>query len=342
MDPQPIRRRLDSSTFSVSPSFEGIPGCQQIRSISSGAYGQVHHIRMTNIRPPHQPDAALKVFKQGDNAQINKLDCDTERAVMLEIASYEASTGQTLQISHLRQDIAGVTSPRLMLEYIPGSDLTRSQFRGYSMSQLVAFILSMMHQIRDNVLKGLHSVNIYHNDIKPANILFDPSKRMFYLIDFGLAVPLSLLHRSEFRYQSFWTTLPFMSPYHLQIMSRIRVREGTKIRYRLYNSSQIRRLAMNAEYYSLALTALTSIGKNCRANMQDPLCDMGRNVVDLQHKFPINAPVEFVTWDIQKIQKLLEPYWAEVEKSIRVYKKDHPQRDQEFVQLLTDWMLFPL
>ena len=317
-------------------------GCQQIRSISSGSYGQVHHVRMTNIRSPGNPEAALKVFKQGKDEKINKLDCETERAILFEIAQHEASSGQRLQISHLRTEVA-VQPPLLMLEYISGSDLTRSQFRGYSMSHLVGFVLSMMQQISSKVLKGLHSANIYHNDIKPGNILYDPSKRLFYLIDFGLAVPLSLLDRPEFHYQVFWTTLPFMSPYHLQIMARSRVQRREQIGYRIINSSEMRRMAKSSDYYSLALTAITSIGKNCLAvNQQDPLCEMGRKVVAMQNNFPLNAIQDFVAWDIQKIEKLLKPYWSVVKKEIIVFREKYPERNQQFMRLLDDWMLFPM
>lgn len=332
---------------SPSPSFEGIPEFQQIRALSSGSFGQVHHVRMTNIWSPGNPDAALKVFNQGEEERVNKLDCKTETAMLRVIADYEASSGQKLQISHLRTDIPSYPLA-IFLEYIPGSDLSGSRFRGYSMSRLVAFLQSMMHQISGEALKGLHSANIYHGDIKPANILYDSSKEMFFLIDFGLAIPLSLLDRPEFRRQSFFTTLPFTGPQHLEIMNRSRVSQEWGRRsgvlyygdqsYHHTDNSDMRRMAKNAEYYSLALSTLRILGRNCAAD-EDPLCEMGRRVRKLQDDIPSDAIQEHVFWTTQKIEELLRPYWAAVEKEVRAFREKYPERDTEFMQLLNDWLL---
>ena len=68
-----------------------------------------------------------------------------------------------------------------------------------------------IHYFIKDVLE-CYSMNIYHNDLKPANIMFDPQKQLFYLIDFGISIPLSLMHQTEFMDIDFFTTLPFMSP----------------------------------------------------------------------------------------------------------------------------------
>ena len=36
-------------------------------------------------------------------------------------------------------------------------------------------------------LRHIHSFGIIHRDIKPANFLYDPVKKRFGLVDFGLA-----------------------------------------------------------------------------------------------------------------------------------------------------------
>lgn len=43
-----------------------------------------------------------------------------------------------------------------------------------------------------NVLAYIHSKSVLHADIKPANIMIDPPKQHFFLIDFGLATTLPL------------------------------------------------------------------------------------------------------------------------------------------------------
>ena len=168
--------------------FKGINGCEPIGIISNGAFGQVWLVRMNDI--DHNQEAALKVFYSGDFM----LECERERAILQHITMHGKRTGKPLQIAHIREDIEGVECPNLMLEYIHGFDLNHKVLKQYTFSLLFGFVKHMIEQI-GNILNHLHSMNIYHNDLKPANIMFHPDKHLFYLIDFGLAVPLSLLMR---------------------------------------------------------------------------------------------------------------------------------------------------
>ena len=186
---------LDSVTVQPTlPRFHGIYGCEEIKRISRGAFGDVYLVRMTQFEKHKK--AALKVFNAAADACFNVLSCEREKTVLRHIAIQEKMTGTRLQIAHIREDIHGVHCPNLMLEYIDGFDLNDEILSAYPFEKLFHFVASMLKQIGDGVLSALHQMNIFHNDLKPANIMFSTIKQLFYLLDLGLSVPLALLDHS--------------------------------------------------------------------------------------------------------------------------------------------------
>ncbi|HNS31711.1 MAG TPA: serine/threonine-protein kinase [bacterium] len=74
----------------------------------------------------------------------------------------------------------------ILMEYISGKDL-----KGFSQNGIPPDkeFFEMFRDIAD-AIDFIHSRKIIHNDIKPENILFDPSSSSFKLIDFGYARPV--------------------------------------------------------------------------------------------------------------------------------------------------------
>ena len=300
--------------------------------ISKGGFGRVYQVETVN------GDGALKVFDMGKPRQDIK-DCEYERAMLELIAWCETNElERVMQISHVRTDYPAV--PRqLMLEYIDGKDLTKADFADSSMPELVNVIYSMMQQIRDNVLKDLHSVKIYHNDIKPANILFVPGTEssvdpMFYLIDFGLAVDGSNSKVAPAQLQDQWTwcTLKFVSPYLFEIRGETRMPE-----------EKIFEAAEKADYYSLALTAIVRIRNRCLVESKeskDPLCKMAHDLLTMQTGWGEHAQ-KFVKWSLTDIENLLVPFWTKVDLRISNFRFEHPTEYAEypeFINLLAKWV----
>ena len=326
----PVTSRSLSLSFppplAPSSSFQNIPGCELIKPIGKGTYGEVYHVRLQD------KEAVLKVFK-GGNAMQNKIEYETEQTILREIALHEHANGKKLQISHLMPGIQGDHAPNLVLEYIQGYDLTKlNPIRFRTFASLTEYILSMMKQM-EHVLDGLHAMNIYHNDIKPANILCDSEHKLFHLIDFGLAVPLSLLHLSHFRQVKFWTTLPFMSPFHLEIIEKIKMHGS------MQNDDNTRQKAKFADFYSLGVTAITILANNCFGN--DALCLMAKRIERRQRLFSREDTMGFVHWTVQMTKSKMMPYWRTIQDTVReAYgKKQANENDAELVRLLAKWLL---
>ena len=313
-------------------SFEGIYGCEEIKTLSTGSFGIVYLIRMTEFE--QNKKAALKVFNSvGGDAYFNKLNCERERTVLRHIAVNEKINDKKLQIAHIREDIHGVYCPNLMLEYIDGYDLRSKQLSVLTFGHLLDFVQSMMDQI-GKVLDDLHAMNIYHNDLKPANIMYAPYTKLFYLIDFGLAVPMPLLHHNAPEFNktttNFFTTLSFMSPWHFILI------DGSTYSP-LQNDNVTRSMAIKADFYSFALSVIEIIGTNCRAS--DALCYMCRRIVSLQgYSFNRTDEQAFIHWDMKKIASKLEPYWRRINERILDYLQMHPLEHTEIMNRLAYWL----
>ena len=316
---------MTAKSLSLPPqsSFEGINGCQLIKRIGKGTYGEVYHVRMQN------QEGALKVFRSGPS---NKFECETERCILREIALFEHQNNKKLQTSHLLLGIQAIECPNLMMEYIKGYDLTKINRIGFTFSTFIDFMLSMMKQI-ESTLNELHSVNLYHNDIKPGNIIYNPDQKLFSLIDFGLAVPLSLSGHWQFRKMNFWTTLPFMSPFHLEII------ENIKLRGSMVNDENTRKKARFADFYSLAITAVTIVSNNCFEN--EALCLMAKRIERRQRLFVSRDAAGFTKWSVFEAKSKMMPYWRTVQDAVyEEYRKSHSNwQETEFISLLANWVL---
>lgn len=319
---------------------QGISGCQVIKTIGSGAFGDVYHVRISGADPQ---DAALKVFKNDQPGQPNTFMCDIETLIMLEIAKHEKERGDKLQISHLREDIPGVESPRMLLEYIDGSDLMAlEEFQRKPISELVDFSLSMMKQISEKVLDPMHLWGIYHGDIKLQNMMYTPNKQSFHLIDFGMAVSLSKLKGKKGpRVPNFWGgTLLYVSPDHLEIMAKIKRKEPSE----LQDIPEVEQKAERADRYSLALTAIVFIGINC-VEPTNALCELGKEVTAKAGEIPRNAHQDFVFMEVDETKALLEPIWDALRKKIDIFRQNpdfYEGQDNSFMEILSkDWALFP-
>ena len=313
----------------------GIPGCQVIKTLGSGAFGDVYHVQVSGAEPP---DAALKVFKDLGTDPKERL-CKWEKDSLLDIASHEADKGEKLQIGHVRKDIPGVDCPRLMLEYIDGTNVEKlTKFRGKPMSKLVEFGISMMEQIYNNVLQPMHNWDIYHGDIKSGNIVYNSNDESFHAVDFGLAV--SVLKPREPRdpdHAFFGGTLLYVSKTHVGLLHKLKVN-------RRLNGDAVEDVlgaqpdsARRAEYYSLAMSAIHFIGQNCE-DLDNRLCQLGKDVVTQWNQLPPNAVQEFVGYDKIEIERMMTPIWTLVRDAVKNYTFFRGP-DRKFLQMLWDWRL---
>eukprot|EP00817_Percolomonadidae_sp_ATCC50343_P001599 CAMPEP_0117421206 /NCGR_PEP_ID=MMETSP0758-20121206/2367_1 /TAXON_ID=63605 /ORGANISM="Percolomonas cosmopolitus, Strain AE-1 (ATCC 50343)" /LENGTH=505 /DNA_ID=CAMNT_0005203237 /DNA_START=610 /DNA_END=2127 /DNA_ORIENTATION=- len=81
----------------------------------------------------------------------------------------------------------------LFMKYIPGGSIQYIQSMSVALTELV--VQNYIHQILKG-LEYLHSQNIIHQDIKPANILLDCSGKV-YLADFGCAQNLQKMNKNR-------------------------------------------------------------------------------------------------------------------------------------------------
>ncbi|KIG12590.1 histidine kinase response regulator hybrid protein [Enhygromyxa salina] len=96
----------------------------------------------------------------------------------------------------------------LILQRVPGVDL--AQFAAGKALALEVF-WQIATQIAD-ILARTHAARVIHRDIKPTNILIDPSDKRISLADFGISVLLESERRHIYDSDVFIGTLPYISP----------------------------------------------------------------------------------------------------------------------------------
>ena len=318
----------------VSSVFQGINECQLVNRIASGGFGVVYMVKMINL--DQNQEAALKVFSSF-GVKRNKYDCEREKLVLKYIAVHERNLRKELNIAHIRTDIDGISCPNLMIEYIHGFDLSDDVLEQYSFPALIDFVKHLMNEIGFGVLNDLHSMGIYHNDLKPNNIMFDTDNELFYLIDFGLALSLELLSRSPQQNAKYLTTLRFNSPWHLKIVRQSQYRSYGCYRYKIQDGNATRLYAANADFYSFGLTIIRIIGKHCRGN--DPLCSMAQRILMLQeHYFARVDTDDFVSFEITELERIFVGYWQRVHDLLADYRKENPNQHMFFISTLSNWL----
>ena len=308
-----------------SAPCNGIPGCQLIKTLGSGTFGDVYHVQISGAEPP---DAALKVFKDVPGFPTPKeVLCKFEKDSLLEIANNEGRDRLKLQIGHVREDIPGVGCPRVMLEYIDGTNVeSLDEFCGEPMSELVEFCRSMMVQINNNALVPMHNWDTYHGDIKTGNIVYDSNNKTFYLVDFGVTVSLTSLKKGE-GIGAFWGgTLLFMGKDHVDIYWGL-----VPLQKILEDKKRVRR----AERYSLAMSAITFIGQNCE-EPEEPLCKLGKAVMAEWNQFPPNAARDFPNFSKKEIEAIMQPIWTLIRDGI-AGRGRYSGRNQRLMEMFYRW-----
>jgi len=182
---------------SVEPELEGVP--RQVgrfwieKRLASGGYGTVY---LAHDEDLHRP-VAMKV---------------PHRLRLEDPEAYEAFLAEARAIAQLdHQGIVPILEFGRMADgrayivekYIPGEDLRslllRKRFKPQEAAALVARVSEALHHC--------HEQGLVHRDVKPGNILIDPSGRPL-LTDFGLAQKVSELSV----YTARAGTLLYMSP----------------------------------------------------------------------------------------------------------------------------------
>jgi len=156
--------------------------------LGRGSYAEIY-IAEDSLAAPQSPHKlvvikALNVFLQND------LDPDLERT-LVENFQNEAIALDSVRhpniISRLghgtSRDLNGMVFHYLVLEYLPGGDLSR-YCRENKIS--IAKALDFLEQICAGIAHA-HKNDVIHRDIKPQNILLTGNKKIVKIADFGVA-----------------------------------------------------------------------------------------------------------------------------------------------------------
>ena len=156
--------------------------------LGRGSYAEIYIAEdsLAATQSPHKLVVikALNVFLQND------LDADLERT-LVENFQNEAIALDSVRhpniISRLghgtSRDLNGMVFHYLVLEYLPGGDLSR-----YCRELKIPFdeALDFIEQICAGIAHA-HQNNVIHRDIKPQNILLTADKKIVKIADFGVA-----------------------------------------------------------------------------------------------------------------------------------------------------------
>ncbi|WP_224366436.1 trifunctional serine/threonine-protein kinase/ATP-binding protein/sensor histidine kinase [Hyalangium versicolor] len=123
------------------------------------------------------------------------------------------------------QDVKGVARPYacerihdrpvLLLEWVPGEALSERVGQPWELSRFLHVALSLTA-----TLAAVHSRNVIHKDIKPGNIILEPSGET-RLIDFGAATVQKVEHLDAAPSNLIEGTLAYMSPEQTGRMNRV-------------------------------------------------------------------------------------------------------------------------
>ena len=175
--------------------------------IGSGGYGHVYKIKI-------QTELALKIFQP-----VGKLNDYKAEASALE-KEYRIVTGlgNHPRIIQFFGFVTDIKSIRLMIimEYLEGGSLA-DKLEAHNPLQdnlVVKYLVQLLEGV-----SFLHGRNIYHSDIKPANILFTGEDNL-KLSDFGIAVGIEWQTRSSATTSHIKGDFQYMSPERIKAFSR--------------------------------------------------------------------------------------------------------------------------
>lgn len=157
-------------------------------SLGRGSYAEIYVARdmMASPQSPHSfvVIKALNVFLQDD------LDADLERTLVENFQNEAVALDRVRHpniISRLghgtARDLQGTVFHYLILEYLPGGDLSKLCSRN-------ALPLDKAFNYLEQVCAGLahaHKCGIIHRDIKPQNLLLTKDQKTVKIADFGVA-----------------------------------------------------------------------------------------------------------------------------------------------------------
>ncbi|UDY23629.1 serine/threonine-protein kinase [Nocardioides sp. Kera G14] len=151
--------------------------------IATGGMGEVWRGLDTVLDRP----IAIKVLKReyaGDSIFRARFEAEARHAASISDPGIAAvwDVGQSL-------DELGVLRPFLVMELVDGQPLSALIQRGQGMDPEV--VRDLMAQVGD-ALAAAHRAGIVHRDVKPANVLVTPSRKV-KITDFGIARALSAM-----------------------------------------------------------------------------------------------------------------------------------------------------
>ncbi|MBD2635103.1 AAA family ATPase [Limnothrix sp. FACHB-881] len=219
----------------------------------------------TNPAIAHLPAyQILELMYEGTRTLVYRaVEKATQRSVIIKVLSQEyPSFAELVQFRNQytvtkNLPIDGIVHPLSLIPYGNGYGLVMEDFGAISLAQYlqdntVTFVEILGIAVRlVEILHELHQYRVIHKDIKPTNILIDPTSKQVKLIDFGIASLLPKETQSLQSPKSLEGTLAYLAPEQTGRMNRA-------IDYR-------------ADFYALGVTLYQMLTGELPFKGQDPL-----------------------------------------------------------------------
>jgi len=155
---------------------------KKIREIGSGAFGEVY---LAKSKKHKDADVAVKKIKTSkEDLKFMKELIEKEKAGLQKVCEKTRFVPYYLDSFDYFYEKEGIHTLWMVQEFVPGSNADMlSQSKPFGEEQCINFLVDLL-----NILKLLHSQNVFHRDIKPSNIILSTTYNKYILVDFGLAI----------------------------------------------------------------------------------------------------------------------------------------------------------
>lgn len=168
---------LSLEKYMAQPVFkEALAGAKMVKHIKSGGFGRAELLSM-KLEGQEIQLVRKRLLEQSEMPEVNWNWLQENRDMLLKEAQVQRAFQETRTPTVYRS-----SQDELLMEHIGGADLSELGKAGKLTEETSSIISRQLQEAADEMSRA----GIYHADISPRNIMYDPIKKETAIIDWGL------------------------------------------------------------------------------------------------------------------------------------------------------------